>query len=37
MTGEVNLRIQSTAGTVKSGSVAGSGVQLETSVSESSA
>ena len=34
MTGEVNLRIQNTAGIVKSGSVAGSGVQLETSGSE---
>ena len=34
MTGEVNLRIQNTAGTVKSSSIAGNGVQLETSVSE---
>ena len=30
MTGKVKLRIQNTAGIVKSGSVAGSGVQLET-------
>ena len=34
MTGVVNLRIQNTAGIVKSGSVAGSGVQLETSASK---